>query len=276
MYGTWNSAFDLNAPSSQASSPMTNQPPLGHEFLDSYGNNHDGRRTPGPPEHSYMGHFAVTDSQSLGQGPSSSFYMALPPTSQHANNPSMIRGHVPSISDSRSIGRVPPSGGLLNHAPHTYREDHREGAADTSYQNRSINGSPRSHTGAQTGRVRKNRRTKRQGSATSKGTSQESETLGEYMNCRGQEVPPTLKETCPEEERCIFDSRWRHRKDKGHTMWDGIQEDYRQHFGRTAPGKETLQMKFKRARSKYIEWLPEDVRIMLFRFPRAVSNLCTG
>jgi hypothetical protein len=42
-------------------------------------------------------------------------------------------------------------------------------------------------------------------------------------------------------------------------MWDGIQKDYQQRFGRPPPVKETLQMKFKRARSKYIEWLPEDV-----------------
>ncbi|KAH8174500.1 hypothetical protein LIA77_05919 [Sarocladium implicatum] len=262
MYGAWNPAFDLNAPSSQANSPMTTQHPLAPEFLESYAHGHDGRRTPGPPEQSYMGHFGVTDSQPLGQGASQSFYMSLPPANQQGPHATLMRGNVQGITDSRGVSRSVPSSSLLNHAPHGLREDHRDNASDATYQSRSINGSPRSLTGAQTGRVRKNRRAKRQGSATSKGTSHDSETLGEYMNCRGQEVPPTLKDTCPEEERCIFDSRWRHRKDKGHTMWDGIQEDYRQHFGRAAPGKETLQMKFKRARSKYIEWLPEDVDIM--------------
>lgn len=72
-------------------------------------------------------------------------------------------------------------------------------------------------------------------------------------------MPPRLKSTCPEEERCIFESRWRHRHQRGQDMWDSIQEDFTKRFNKSH-GKEMLQMKFKRARSKYIEWLPRDVR----------------
>lgn len=82
--------------------------------------------------------------------------------------------------------------------------------------------------------------------------------LEEHKNCFGQEVPPTLKSTCPDEERCIFESRWEHRHQKGQDMWESIQRDFKNKFNK-CPGKEMLQMKFKRGRAKYIEWIPKDV-----------------
>ncbi|RBQ81486.1 hypothetical protein FVER14953_20237 [Fusarium verticillioides] len=81
--------------------------------------------------------------------------------------------------------------------------------------------------------------------------------VDEHKNCFGHEVPPTLKSTCPDEERCIFESRWEHRHQKGQDMWDSIQTDFKDRFQK-CPGKEILQMKFKRGRSKYIEWIDKD------------------
>ncbi|KAF4508093.1 hypothetical protein G6O67_004519 [Ophiocordyceps sinensis] len=84
---------------------------------------------------------------------------------------------------------------------------------------------------------------------------------GEHINCHGEEVPPLLKSTCPEEERFIFESRWRYRHQRGQDMWDSIQGDFAKRFNKHH-GREMLQMKFKRARSKYIEWLPRDEDIL--------------
>lgn len=97
----------------------------------------------------------------------------------------------------------------------------------------------------------------------------------EHKNCVGREEPPHLKDTCPPEERCIFESRWRNRHKKGQDMWDSIQADFHEQFSKTH-GKEMLQMKFKRARSKYYVWLPEDVSQTLQRvygFLSATANL---
>jgi hypothetical protein len=41
-------------------------------------------------------------------------------------------------------------------------------------------------------------------------------------------------------------------------MWESIQGDFKDRFQK-CPGKEMLQMKFKRGRSKYIDWIPKDV-----------------
>ncbi|KAJ6442859.1 Copper transport protein ctr4 [Purpureocillium lavendulum] len=108
-------------------------------------------------------------------------------------------------------------------------------------------------------RVKKTRSSKRQ-SGTPR-NSQQPDPSEEHKNCNGEEVPPRLKGTCPEEERCIFESRWRHRHQRGQDMWDSIQEDFTKRFNKSH-GKEMLQMKFKRARSKYIEWLPRDEDIL--------------
>lgn len=89
----------------------------------------------------------------------------------------------------------------------------------------------------------------------------------EHKNCRGEEVMPRLKPSCPPEERCILESRWNHRSKKGHDMWESIIHDYEKSFNKTGTQKETLQMKFKRARTRYYEWLPEDVSHLLLLSP---------
>ncbi|OAR01519.1 hypothetical protein LLEC1_03986 [Akanthomyces lecanii] len=86
--------------------------------------------------------------------------------------------------------------------------------------------------------------------------------MEEFKNCFGELVAPQLKPDCPKEERCIFNSRWKHRDKKGQDMWDSIQEDYYQEFGKEQC-KETLQMKLTRGRSKYIQWHDKDVEIFV-------------
>lgn len=86
----------------------------------------------------------------------------------------------------------------------------------------------------------------------------------DHRDCLGEEVMPRLKHSCPPEEKCILESRWNHRGKKGHDMWDSIMDDYERTFNKPGVGKEALQMKYKRARLRYYEWLPQDVR-PLFR-----------
>jgi hypothetical protein len=44
-------------------------------------------------------------------------------------------------------------------------------------------------------------------------------------------------------------------------MWESIQGDFKERFQK-CPGKEMLQMKFKRGRAKYYEWIPKDEDIL--------------
>ncbi|KOS18440.1 hypothetical protein ESCO_000539 [Escovopsis weberi] len=93
----------------------------------------------------------------------------------------------------------------------------------------------------------------------------------DHKNCYGQEIPPTLKSTCPEEERCIFESRWRHRHKRGQDMWDSIQADFYKKFGKQH-GKEMLQMKFKRGRAKYLQWPDRDDQLVREAFRKLEKN----
>ncbi|OAA81244.1 hypothetical protein LEL_00789 [Akanthomyces lecanii RCEF 1005] len=93
----------------------------------------------------------------------------------------------------------------------------------------------------------------------------------EYKNCFGDLVAPQLKPNCPREERCIFNSRWKHRDKKGQDMWDSIQEDYYKEFGKEQC-KETLQMKLTRGRSKYIQWLDKDVELFIQAWQNVERN----
>ncbi|KAJ3545957.1 hypothetical protein NM208_g2256 [Fusarium decemcellulare] len=117
---------------------------------------------------------------------------------------------------------------------------------------------PRGHSGTlQTlGRVKKRQAKNRQARSVIVGDA-----LNEHTNCFGQEVPPMLKSSCPEEERCIFESHWQHRHKKGQERWESIQNDFADRFHKS-PGKEMLQMKFKRGRSKYLDWLPKDEELL--------------
>lgn len=223
---------------------MTSQAPGGGEFLHaSYV--HDGRRTPGPPE-PYMGAFGVSNAPE-------------PPSMDHPYYVDMG----PPVDHQVQMGihhREMPGAPLLSESqPIQYRRRHSP--EDPAPQNwsagvpRSLTGSPRRKPAFQaSGRVKK-RHSKRPGASR---TAAQEDPTSEHKNCFGEEAPPKIKSNCPDEERCIFESRWRHRHQKGQDMWDSIQNDYYNRFGKR-PGKEMLQMKFKRGRAKYLDWISKDV-----------------
>ncbi|KAH6900331.1 hypothetical protein B0T10DRAFT_24956 [Thelonectria olida] len=236
--------FDMNGQSSQPDSALSASAPVPSDYIESPYLN-DGRRTPGPPE-PYMGAFGVSDGPQQ-QSMNPPYYMMPPPMEQQQPQ------HLP----------MPSSMSLLNHhTNHQFRPRHLtpEDHPARGVSDRSLNGSPRRRAiSSTTARVNK----KKTGKA--RNTHARGPTLGdpleEHKNCYGEELPPKLKPNCPEEERCIFESRWQHRHQKGQDMWESIQNDFKNKFQK-CPGKEMLQMKFKRGRSKYIEWIDRDVEIL--------------
>jgi hypothetical protein len=244
---------------------MTSQAPVaGGEFLHA-NYVHDGRRTPGPPE-PYMGAFGVSNGPEP-QPMSNPYYVNMGPPVEHQDH-IMIRDnhHIPMGIHHREMAPAPLLG--EPHPPQYRRRSPEETGLHglSSDVPRSMTGSPRRRSALHApGRVKK-RTTKRSGASRSAAAE---EPVDEHKNCFGEEVPPTLKSTCPDEERCIFESRWEHRNQKGQDMWESIQSDYKNRFQK-CPGKEMLQMKFKRGRSKYIEWLPRDVSHSGFRTPRTL------
>ncbi|KAK6721974.1 hypothetical protein SNK04_000852 [Fusarium graminearum] len=235
----WAGHFDINGQSPSASSPMTSQAPGGGEFLHaSYV--HDGRRTPGPPE-PYMGAFGVSNAPE-------------PPSMDHPYYVDMG----PPVDHQVQMGihhREMPGAPLLSESqPIQYRRRHSP--EDPAPQNWSA-GVPRSLTGS----PRRKPAFQASGRVKSAIRSGQEDPTSEHKNCFGEEAPPKIKSNCPDEERCIFESRWRHRHQKGQDMWDSIQNDYYNRFGKR-PGKEMLQMKFKRGRAKYLDWISKDVDLL--------------
>ncbi|KAF5018027.1 hypothetical protein F66182_10014 [Fusarium sp. NRRL 66182] len=264
----WPGQFDVNGQSPQPSSPMAPQPPVAGDFLhNSYV--HEGRRTPVPPE-PYMGAFGVSNGpepQSMAQD----YYVNMPPPVNHQDH-MMIRDnhHIPSGIHHREL---PPAPLLSEPHPAQYRQ-RRPSSDDPGLHGlpadvpRSVTSSPRRRSALQApGRVKK-RQSKRSGTSR---TATAEDPVSEHRNCFGQEVPPTLKPTCPDEERCIFESRWRHRYQKGQDMWESIQKDFEDRFQKR-PDKETLQMKFKRGRAKYLAWLTKDVSGFSSSSPKPNAN----
>ncbi|KAH6960592.1 hypothetical protein DER45DRAFT_164675 [Fusarium avenaceum] len=253
----WAGQFDVNSQSPQATSPMTSQPPSTGDFLH---NNyvHDGRRTPGPPE-PYMGAFGV----STGPEPqpmNPPYYVNIGPPVDHPDHIMMRDSHHASMGIHHR--EVPPA--PLSNEPHPTQYRRRPSPEDSMLHGmpldipRSMTGSPRRKSGPHAPSRVKKRQSKRSGVTRTVTTE---DPVSEHKNCYGQEVPPTLKSTCPDEERCIFESRWQHRNQKGQDMWESIQGDFKDRFQK-CPGKEMLQMKFKRGRSKYLDWIPKDLDIL--------------
>ncbi|RGP74824.1 hypothetical protein FLONG3_5935 [Fusarium longipes] len=253
----WAGQFNVNGHSPPASSPMTSQPPSAPDFLHA-NYVHDGRRTPGPPE-PYMGAFGV----STGPEPQqmeNPYYVNMGPPVEHQDHMMVRDSHQVQMGiPHREIPATP----LLNE-PHPIQYRRRLSPEDSGLHSqtpgvpRSLTASPRRRPAFPPhGRVKK-RHTKRTGATRN---AAQDDPVSEHRNCFGQEVPPTLKSTCPDEERCIFESRWRHRNQKGQDMWESIQSDYKERFNK-CPGKEMLQMKFKRGRAKYYEWLPKDLDLL--------------
>ena len=255
MYHQWNNQFDVNNQPSETSSPMDTPVHVAPEFYL------EDRRTPGPPE-PYMGHYGVshpTEPHPITHT-ASPYYLDM---SQIPNQSTMLlRGNasIPMEPQSRDLDRnfsqAAPT--ILHDAPRG--SHHRRLTSDAGVKSERLPAeSVRCPSDSSPKRpVLGNSRVKKtQSKKSSKGSIPK--TFKEHQNCYGDEVPPSLKDNCPDEERCIFDSRWRHRNKRGEDMWDSIQSDFLQAFNKSH-GKEMLQMKFKRARSKYLQWLPKDVR----------------
>lgn len=247
--------FDMPNQPSQTSSPMAPQSAVAPDFLDN-GYLQEGRRTPGAPSHQYMGAFGVSEgpeSQPIGQP----YYVPVGQVDHH--NPVMMREGQP-IHMSMHHREVPPAPLLNEPHPSQFRTGRPPSPEDQvihglQESQRSMNGSPRRRPLAAPGRVKK--RTAKSRGVQSRNIMAD-DPVNEHKNCMGDEVPPMLKSSCPDEERCIFESRWNHRNQKGQDMWESIQNDFKERFHR-CPGKEMLQMKFKRGRSKYLQWLGQDV-----------------
>ncbi|KAK5992666.1 hypothetical protein PT974_06081 [Cladobotryum mycophilum] len=257
MYHQWsNQPFDMNSQASQASSPMNNPAPVAQEFYV------DERRTPGPPE-PYLGSYGVSEGPEPQpihhQGPP--YYIDVPVENQSH----MSHGH---LQMDRS---APPPAPLLSQSHPSYRGPLRQTSVDyhstSSHQEirRSSSGSsPRRGAARATtqGTTRVTKSTKRNGKrGPNARNNSQLDPADDHKNCYGEEVAPTLKSTCPEEERCIFESRWRHRHQRGQDMWDSIQNDFYTRF-KKQHGKEMLQMKFKRGRAKYQLWIDRDEHLL--------------
>lgn len=258
MYHNQWTQFDINGQSNQNSSSMASQRHVPHpEFLQNYVP--DGRRTPGPPE-TYMGAFGVSDNpepHALSHTTDNQYYLGVHPVDHHSSM--MLRDNQSMAMDMqpRNMSTAPL---LTEPHPYQFRPQRRPSMEGQSLHglpegSRSVTGSPRRRNVSTAGRVKK-----RPGKSRSARKASADSAVNEHKNCMGVEVAPTLKPSCPEEERCIFESRWRHRNQKGDNMWQSIQNDYDARFG-TRPERETLQMKFSRGRPKYIQWLRKDVRM---------------
>lgn len=253
----WSQQFGIEGQSSQNSSPMASQAQVAQEYIENPYID-DGRRTPGPPE-PYMGAFGVSHAPEPHPMSHHPYYLNISPPMDH-QQPLAMSVHPREI----------PGAPLLNE-PHPGHLRHRQITPDLhGHPERLGSGSPRRRTSSvASGKVTKRRSTKSRGGQPRQTTL--SDPIQEHKNCFGDEVPPTLKPNCPEEERCIFESRWQHRHQKGQDMWESIQNDFRNRFHKT-PGKEMLQMKFKRGRSKYIEWMDRDKDILREAWVRVEKN----
>lgn len=269
---SWGNQLDMHSQSAQSSPPMSNHVPVAQDFYM------EDRRTPNPPSEPYYGAFSVSDgpdTQSIHNPGPAPYYVNMGMDSQ---NSMLMRDNRPLPLDPhhRDMERGPhPPPSLLSQ----YHDIRRASTDDRSYSSRtdpirrSSSGSPRRRPATQgSTRVKKSRSSKR--GASLRGQLQ-ADPGDEHKNCFGQEVPPPIKKGCPEEERCIFESRWRHRSQRGQDMWDSIQADFTKKFGKKH-GKEMLQMKFKRGRSKFYEWLDQDVSGLCFFSSPSLRTMLMG
>lgn len=264
MYA-WTNHFDMNGQATQTSSPMAPATTVAQDFLTTSYLSDDRRPTPGPPEHSYTGIYGVSEGADHHgiQHQGTPYYMSMPPVDHSGSL--MIRDAPPmSLEADRDPSRTQmPNTPMLSQVhPPNMRSERRVNGGGAEFSggpevSRSGETNPRRYSGPPRVRRAKGAVRKSKG-AQSRSSCTASDPGEDHKNCLGVEEPPRLKDTCPAEERCIFESRWRNRHKKGHDMWESIQADFEKQFNKTH-GKEMLQMKFKRARAKYYKWLPEDV-----------------
>ena len=262
MYG-WTNHFDMNGQATQTSSPMAPATTVAQDYLTTAYLSDDRRSTPAPPE-PYTGMYGVSEAPDHHgiQHQGTPYYMSMPPV-DHAGS-LMVREAPSMLEADRDPSRTQmPNTPLLSQVhPPNLRSERRLNGGGAHFPGESEGPrpgerNPRIRQGHP--RVRKPKHTLRRSKGSQSRNTPTAPDPGEdHKNCLGHEEPPRLKETCPPEERCIFESRWRNRHKKGQDMWDTIQADFQEKFNKTH-GKEMLQMKFKRARSKYYVWLSEDV-----------------
>lgn len=234
-----------------------------HEYAEQQPYLTDGRRTPGPPPEPYMGGYSVSNAaaeyhQGGVQSHNAPYYVpqianhGLLDTPMHMGDPRVVAG-------AASAGASLPS----QHTNPAYHHGHREGEAASPFSRtvepRGDVGSPKRRATQAPNRVQKAQsNSARRKASTSRGTGQTFDPSEDNKNCLNQEVPPTLRDDCTGEELALFQLRWEHRDKKGDSMWDLIRSGLTERFDKPYE-KEQVQMKYKRARSKYIVWLSEDV-----------------
>lgn len=246
----WNSSFDMNVDETHVNAAY---------YLST------DRSTPGPPD-PYLGHFAVSETGNislLNNGVGSPYFMDM---AQMAHHDTLLMRNSPCMSVDSGAHDVQP--GLptptLSSNDQTDSHDDRESPAESRHQSSASSPAPPPASPKRIpfqGVVKSKKKTLASSKkpSTLRVEAASEKEIGEHDNCHGKEVPPKISKDCPDEERFLFECRWENRNNKGQ-MWDNIQREYTQKFGRTEL-KEALQMKYKRGRSRYIDWLPEDVSL---------------
>ncbi|KAH7319993.1 hypothetical protein B0I35DRAFT_478286 [Stachybotrys elegans] len=254
MYHQWSSHFDMNGhPShpSGTSSPVNSQASV-HPYSNPY--IQEDRRTPGPPDPPSPTWPPLDDHQSpMPMRDASQMTMQAASQRELERSMSAQAMHSPQPTHMQQDRRQSTEGGMF----HNFTTNNME---------RAVGPPPVRRVVQSNGKVKKSR-SRRQ----SRAIPRPLDASMEHKNCRGQEVLPTFTDDIPAQERCIWESRWRHRDKKGHNMWKHILEDFEKQFkGQKVPrgrsARENLQMKFKRSRCRYLSWLPEDDKILYEAF----------
>lgn len=248
IFPTWGGQFDLCDGNGQLDSSAQ---PVPAEFYMSA-----NRGTPGPPE-PYMGSFGVSNGDPAQPTPHSvaAFYASVSSVDEDCAM-DMNTQHEPNEMETNNTSDVEMSSRPENETMERERIKSSPSASIPAGEPRSASGSEKS-----------TKKTPLPYHRVSKGTTQlipkkpkpiVEEPPEAPVDYYEDEPPPKLKADCPEELRCLFESRWRHRRKRGADMWDSIQQDLHEKFGKNY-SKEVLQMKFKRGRCRYIQWDQKDV-----------------
>jgi hypothetical protein len=256
MYPPWGNPFPVHSQPSETTSTMAHPPSVAPEYLETF--IHEDKRPP-LHHHHYMGHFSVSDGSEAG--PMQPYYVDVP---QMDNANQMLMRNMHPVCLGEPHDRPIAQGPLLNlshpSALDQRNRDHlnRQSMNDVPDMSRSLSGSPHQHAAGAVQKLPRRRRTPRRQNPSRRKAPQAADPEDEFKNCYGMEEPPRLRNVCSEEQRCVFESRWKHRWEKGQNMWTNIKEDVEKVMNKPYT-KETLQMIFTRGRPECYEWLPRDV-----------------
>lgn len=213
----------------------------------------DQRRTPLPPE-PYVNQFTVA----VGTGSGSVQSDNYAEVSHHVyhEQPMAVRDATPASLDEYRRQSVSVANPLFGRIQQGYvcagpSDDHSPRSRSPTPYNPHHPCHPR---------CRKSRRSSRRQTVSRRKAPQAENPEDEHKNCFGSEDPPPLKNNCTEEQRCVFESRWKNRYQKGRNMWDNIQSDVERAMNKSY-NKETLQMIFTRGRQDCYDWHLRDVSL---------------